>query len=182
MKLLKNKFSFKDGFTLIELLIVVAIVGIIVAAVAIAINPIEKISAARNAMVRSNLIEAGKAAGLFNEKTNLSGACTSGGSYPKRFGQSVCNNTVTYIDAPEPSNRYRFYAIPANCNGNTIPCTEISISGPAYSDGVVDASIVEFWCWKSVTGRITQVQSNLNLQDNSDGNSTTYCSPIEGAL
>lgn len=48
---------FSKGFTLIELLIVIAIIGILAAGITIAINPAQKINAAKNARVKSDLAQ-----------------------------------------------------------------------------------------------------------------------------
>lgn len=156
IKSLLNKFSSK-GFTLIELLIVIAILGILAAVVLVAINPGQRIAAARNSRVRADLVSLGSAANIFNTDTGLSVACTGGGSYPSAFAQTACG--ATYLASPlDPSgSMYVLERTPGTCAPNSaIPCTAISIEGTAYSDGVVDASTNNRWCWRSATGTIAQ--------------------------
>ena len=60
-----KRFSSK-GFTLIELLIVVAILGVMAAAVLIAIDPAAKIKAAKDATARSDMGQLGNALQAYN--------------------------------------------------------------------------------------------------------------------
>jgi prepilin-type N-terminal cleavage/methylation domain-containing protein len=154
---LKNnsKFSSK-GFTLIELLIVVAILGILATAVLVAINPSQKMAAAKNSTVKSDLASIGSAATLFSTDTGIGAGCA--GSYPMAFGATGvgCTGTApTFMDAiNSPSGAaYVFKSIPSGtCNMGTIPCTAVSVSGPTFNDGVTTTGV---WCWRSATGVIT---------------------------
>src|SRR3989344_8645750 len=88
-----SHFSFQKGFTLIELLIVIAILGVLAAAVLVAINPGQRIASARNARVRADLANLGNLANVFNADTGLSATCASGGSYPNAWGDVACGQT-----------------------------------------------------------------------------------------
>lgn len=168
---LKNKFSSKGnvlslskGFTLIELLIVIAILGVLAAVVLVAINPGQRIAAARNSRVRSDLASMGSVANIFNTDTGLNAACVGGGSYPSVLTQAtVCGATFLGGTAPvPPSGTYTLEFIPAGCAPNTAtPCTAIAIDGPAYSDGVINAATNDKWCWRSATGTITQTTAAI---------------------
>lgn len=156
-----NKISSK-GFTLIELLIVIAILGILAAALLVALNPGQRIAASRNARVRSDLVNLGNKANIVNADSGLITTCASGGSYPNSLTQTVC--TIPYnTTAPlPPTGTYTYSAVTASggaCDGNVAgtACARISISGPAYTDGVVDATANTTWCWRSASGTITQV-------------------------
>lgn len=150
-----NKFSSK-GFTLIELLIVIAILGILAAAIMVAINPGQRIAAARNSRVRSDLAALGSAANIFNTDSGLNAGCTGGGSYPSAFNQAVCGATYPAAPVP-PTGAYALERTPGTCAPNTAtPCTAISVEAPAYSDGTIDASTNNMWCWRSATGTIIQ--------------------------
>ncbi|MDP2638088.1 MAG: type II secretion system protein [Candidatus Levybacteria bacterium] len=157
-----NKFSSK-GFTLIELLIVIAILGILAAAVLVAINPGQRIASARNSRVRADLANMGNAANIFNTDTGLITSCVTGGSYPSGFGTTAC--TVAYMAAPAaPSSSYTYIGWTSGgavCNNASVAtaCARVAIHGPAYSDGNVDATTNNRWCWKSSTGTITQTTS-----------------------
>lgn len=50
-----KKFSISKGFTLIELLLVIAIMGILAAAIMTAIDPIKKINSAKDSTLKSDL-------------------------------------------------------------------------------------------------------------------------------
>ncbi len=151
---LSKVFSSK-GFTLIELLIVIAILGILAAAILVALNPSQRIASARNSRVRSDLANLGNAANVFSTDSSLV-SCTGGGSYPSVFGQTVCSATFPAAPVP-PSGSYTLEKNPADCVPNTAtPCTSVAIQGPAYSDGTIDASTNNIWCWRSVAGTITQ--------------------------
>ncbi len=159
-----SHFSSRKGFTLIELLVVIAIIGILAAAVLVAINPGQRIASSRNATVRSDLNAIGNQANIFNTDTGLVSSCASGGSYANAFGQTVC--TKVFMAAPkDPTGTpYVYKATPASCDGNTvgIACTAISVQGPAFSDGVIDASTNKLWCWRSATGTIVQTDVTGN--------------------
>lgn len=157
-----NKFSSK-GFTLIELLIVIAILGVLAAVVLIAINPGQRIAAARNARIRQDISNAGNSANVFNADTGLSATCPVGGTYPNIWGATICGQT--YRAAPVDPTGTAFPAIvklPAACDGTVAngACTSIAISAPAYPDPNSIPAVTNttsLWCWKSTTGSITLV-------------------------
>ena len=132
-------FKSSKGFTLIELLIVIAIIGILAAALLVALNPGQRIASARNSRVRSDLVNLGNKANLVNADSGLVATCASGGSYPNSFVQVVCTVPYNTVVPVPPTGAYTYTAqtaIGGACNGNVsgTACTKISISGPAYSD------------------------------------------------
>lgn len=141
MNLSKLKRFSTKGFTLIELLIVIAILGVLAAAVLVAINPGQRIAAARNSRVKADLVALGSEANIFNTDTGLDSACTTPG-YPIAFG-GTCG-AVTYRAASPATPAGGVYVIA----GTT---TAIGITGPAYADGVVPTG--QEWCWRSATGQ-----------------------------
>lgn len=154
----KKLFSSK-GFTLIELLIVIAILGILAAAILVAINPGQRIASARNSRVRADLSNLGNAANIFNTDSGLDATCVGGGSYPSNFAQAACGASFPAAPIP-PTSTYTIERLPGTCvPGTATPCTAIDISGPAYSDGVINATTNDTWCWRSATGTITQTTS-----------------------
>lgn len=159
---MKKKFKTSSkGFTLIELLIVIAILGILAAAVLIAINPGQRIASARNATVRSDLSNIGSAANIFNADTGLTAGCLSGGSYPSAWDQTGCGKKFMAQPKDPSGGNYGMGVIPAGCGPDVSgsPCTAFGVYGPAYNDGNVVTTTNAYWCWKSTTGTITQVAS-----------------------
>ena len=153
-----SHLSFQKGFTLIELLIVIAILGILAAAVLVAINPGQRIASARNARVRADLANVGNNANIYNADTGLEATCASGGSYPVVWGNNACGKTFMNAPVDPTGNSFGIEILPANCDGDIAgqACTAISIEAPAYSDGVINASVNNRWCWRSATCTITQ--------------------------
>jgi len=165
MNLSKLKSISSKGFTLIELLIVIAILGVLAAAILVAINPGQRIASARNARVKSDLANVGAAANLFNADTGISAACASGGSYPNAWSQTACGQTFMAAPLDPVGTAFTLSATPASCTAATAgaACTAIAVYGPAYSDGTIDASTNNKWCWRSATGSITQTTAALCL-------------------
>lgn len=160
MKLFK-KFLSQKGFTLIELLIVIAILGVLAAAVLVAINPGQRIASARNSRVRADLVNLGNAANIFNTDTGLNAGCAGGGSYPDAFNkQNVCGANFPPSPIDPSGSAYileKSPTAPTSCAPNTAtPCVAISIEGPVYADGTVSLSSGAAWCWRSATGTIAQ--------------------------
>jgi prepilin-type N-terminal cleavage/methylation domain-containing protein len=158
-----NLFKFgksSKGFTLIELLIVIAIIGILAAALLVALNPGQRIAAARNSRVRSDIVNLGNDSNLFNTDSGLNTACLGGGSYPSASGQAVCGARFVAIPNDPAGTQYEFAVTPAGCAPNTAtPCTAIEFDGPVYADGVITQAQVNAnprWCWRSASGTITQ--------------------------
>ncbi len=65
------KYKIKTGFTLIELLVVIAIVGILAAAVLVAINPGKRMAQARDARRKSDLSAIGRAIQIYMVDNNM---------------------------------------------------------------------------------------------------------------
>ena len=155
-----NKSS--KGFTLIELLIVIAIIGVLAAALLVAMNPGQRIAASRNARVRSDLVNMGNRANIVNVDSGLVPTCASGGSYPNTLTQTVCTVPYHSVAPVPPTGAYTYTAVTdagAACDGNVVgtACARVSISGPAYSDGTIDATTLNVWCWTSTSGTIRQL-------------------------
>lgn len=165
MKKLPGRFSLSKGFTLIELLVVIAILGILAVLVLTIINPGNRIASGKNSRVRSDLASIGRSATLFYTDSGSGAGCTPAGSYPGAFGQTNtgCTPANTFMAAVNDPNNVAYVVtglgVSAGCTsaGGTNPCTSISVRGPAFTDGVIDASTLLYWCWRSATGTVTQV-------------------------
>jgi prepilin-type N-terminal cleavage/methylation domain-containing protein len=153
MNLSKIKdFKSSKGFTLIELLIVIAIIGILAAALLVAINPAQKIASANNARVKEDLANIGNAANLFSTDTALRG-CT--GSYPTAWNQSYntgCPNgiTVSFMAQPKDPRNAGYTAV---FNGTV----GFAVWGTAYTDLTANPPVAagSVWCWQTSTGQVT---------------------------
>lgn len=174
MRLFKCKF-FSKGFTLIELLIVIAIIGVLAAGVTIAINPTQRINAAKNARVKSDLVQIAESAKMFSLQVDAK-SCRLGGSYSFRLSESgldmdggyTCGIKWNYPNPPKPPNGFYHYKALSQNGNDCLPdvsrgypaCTKFSIAGPAYQDSSSNPPVnnaTSFWCSKSSSGRIELV-------------------------
>ena len=159
----------QKAFTLVELLVVIAILGILAAAVLIAINPAQKINQAKDSKVKSDLGQLTNALQAFyTDAGNLGTA-----SYPNVYldlqnGETIGANTVpaelksvptdptgTSYGAGSGTNYYK----PSSTTGSVTACaagacTYASLSGPEYNPANGTDTT---WCWRSQTGAITTV-------------------------
>ena len=146
MKTAQTKFF--RGFTLIELLIVIAIMGILAAAVLVAINPLRRSQQARDASRKSDIGQYASALqayyvipgnGLY--PTNVSGAAdtaltglTASGSL-KRLALDPKGNSYSYTSS-----------------GNVTPnesAVFATMEAPTAATG--------WWCWRSSNGVATEL-------------------------
>lgn len=166
---LTSHFSFQKGFTLIELLIVIAILGILAATLMVAINPAQRIAAARNSRVRADLAAIGSASNLFNTDTGIN--CTFG-TYSTALGTNanailagLCpatNNPAMMPQTNDPNNvayDYEAALAPAGaaCTAQTAAtaCGAASVAGTAFADAGANPPVnAGIWCWRSATGTI----------------------------
>ena len=174
---MKIKRIYQKGFTLIELLIVIAILGVLAAALLVAINPAQKIAAGRNSTVRSDLSSLGSQANIFN--TDAGTNCTFG-TFPAGpmtagvFSGTGCPATATPTyqvmgqDQGAAAGTNYIYkssltvgGVVNNCTGLTAvqACVAISISGTSQNDGINAAGA---WCYRSATGTIGFVAAAAN--------------------
>lgn len=146
----KNIFR---GFTLIELLIVVAILGILAAAVLVAINPAKRTKQARDAARKSDI------GGLVTE---LQAYYTTPGQgvYPT-LGGSGCgtaNNALTVLTTTglkvipsDPKSTSDGWKYCYNVNGTGVESSVYAtIEDPSTGSGTA------YWCWQSSTGKVQE--------------------------
>lgn len=126
------------GFTLIELLIVIAILGILAAAVLVAINPAKRTNQAKDAQIKSDV------GSLTSE---VQGYFTSPGAgvYPTDIGLLV---TEQYLKIqpkqPDGISNYDYLDI-----SFATDLSDVAIWGDLY-----DTESSEVWCWRSNTGTV----------------------------
>ena len=148
MKLKSRKLP---GFTLIELLIVIAIVGIMAAAVILAINPAKRSRQARDAIRKNDIAVLADAfiaysvthGGLYPGETHPVD-CFSNYSFPELVTSEELK--VVLQDPQYPDRRY---------------CTRISGGSTPRSEAAIFTSLEEptnpllpLYCWNSVTNTI----------------------------
>jgi len=133
--------KFFKGFTLIELLIVIAILGILAAAVLVAINPGKRTRQARDAQRKNDV---GALA------TELQGYYTSPGSgcYPATLQVLVDDEYLKQMPKDPTTNAEYTYDL-----GTPVDCTagaeEAALSATLQEP--ITASYI--WCWESSDGK-----------------------------
>jgi prepilin-type N-terminal cleavage/methylation domain-containing protein len=142
----------KRGFTLIELLIVIAILGILAAAVLVAINPAKRQKQARDSKVKSDIGQVATAAQAY--------FTTSGGSYPDGLGTLLTNEDLKSLPAPPNEGLqgpdYEYDTDPVGCHGTTLP-GDIACDEFALYEILEDPATGDIWCFRSFTGQASEV-------------------------
>ncbi|MBI2599193.1 prepilin-type N-terminal cleavage/methylation domain-containing protein [Candidatus Curtissbacteria bacterium] len=141
--------KFVRGFTLIELLIVIAILGILAAAVLVAVNPAKRQNQAKDANTKADV---GSIA------TALQAYYTSqGGTYPSAaqgLNQLVTNEDLKNLPTTPQGAAYTYAVTPGGCAGTAVsPCTDVSVLN-ALLDPAVAGNV---WCFRSSTGKASEV-------------------------
>lgn len=141
------------GFTLIELLIVIAILGILAAAVLVAVNPAKRQNQAKDAQIKSDI---GQIATALQAYFTAPGA----GSYPDTLQRLVDNKDLVRLPTPPAggsgSGVYtgsNFAVAPGACSPSGTLCT----SARVMYDLLDPDTAGNVWCWESNTGTAAQV-------------------------
>lgn len=144
----KNKFG---GFTLIELLIVIAILGILAAAVLVAVNPGKRQRQARDAARKSDI---GQLATALQAYYTTPGQ----GLYPGPTGCGSAGGLTTLTSSGDlkqvPTGPSSGECYTLTINGTS---TEAALYGTL--EDPTSGSGTWFWCWESTSGRATEVSS-----------------------
>lgn len=146
--------KFLRGFTLIELLIVIAIMGILAAAVLVAVNPLKRQQQAR---------DSGRKSDIGQIATALQAWSTSPGSgnYPGNAGGTsdvvtVALTTLTASDLKrvpdDPSGGSIHYTYTANSATPGEAAVYAALEAPTGVAGSV-------WCWRSGTGIASELSA-----------------------
>lgn len=136
------------GFTLIELLIVIAILGILAAAVLVAVNPAKRQNQAKDANTKADI---GSIA------TALQAYYTSNsGTYPSAaqgLAQLATSQDLKAVPTTPQGGAYTYAVTPGACAGTALsPCTDAAVSN-ALLDPAVAGNV---WCFRSSTGKASE--------------------------
>lgn len=137
------------GFTLIELLVVIAILGILAAAVLVAINPGKRQRQAQDAQRKNDI---GALA------TEVQGYYTTPGQgcYPDNLEVLTTQGYLKQMPTqPGTTNAYLYAttASPANCTGDSGP-TEVSIYATLAEP---TGAGTRLWCYQTTSGQAREV-------------------------
>jgi len=136
-------FRVARGFTLIELLIVVAILGILAAAVLVAINPTKRTSQARDAGRKNDIASVVTEVQAYYVTPGL-------GNYPPGSG-SACSSTIGGLTILTTSGGLKKVPVDPKTGWNycyATAATEVSV----YAS--IEAPITtgnNLWCWRSAS-------------------------------
>lgn len=154
--------KFLKGFTLIELLIVIAILGILAAAVLVAINPTKRQNQAKDSNTQSDIASLATALQAYYTAPGT-------GSYPSLLATLVANGDLKQLPTPGGTvGAYQTnYAVqPASgttCGPDsatpTVACAEAAIYYLLF-DQASGGTVV--WCWESVTSKAQKITAAAN--------------------
>ena len=139
------------GFTLIELLVVIAILGILAAAVLVAINPVKRSQQARDSARKSDI---GQLATALQAYSTTPGA----GNYPGTATSGVVTAQLTALTAsgdlkriPDDSNSSQHYTYTVSVTSG------IGNNAAVYAQLEAPTGTTGFWCWRSSVGVASEV-------------------------
>lgn len=137
--------KFFRGFTLIELLIVIAILGILAAAVLVAINPGKRTRQAQDAKRKNDI---GAIA------TEMQGYFTSPGAgvYPTSLGVLTAQSYLKSMPLdPGTAGGQYYYS-----NNNAATPTEVAVAA-TLAEPTTTGGGSWLWCWRSTTNTATEI-------------------------
>lgn len=141
------------GFTLIELLIVIAILGILAAAVLVAINPGKRTRQAQDAK-RKNDIGA--------MATELQGYYTApgAGAYPSSLATLTSESYLKQMPRdPTGGSANYSYVTSGGTNGPTEVALYATLAEPTSGSGT---GLTIMWCWRSSAAAVSEVTPSGN--------------------
>lgn len=143
MDLSKKLFSSK-GFTLIELLIVIAVLGILAAGILVLLDPVDKINAANDSKVQSDISGLGRVSENYATQHNAFYAASTADI-------TASGEIRTVPNAPAGYTAYVYTALPDACASGTT-CTSVTITGQLKSKKFTGAG-TPVWRYESSSGK-----------------------------
>ncbi|MDP2632893.1 MAG: prepilin-type N-terminal cleavage/methylation domain-containing protein [Candidatus Curtissbacteria bacterium] len=142
------------GFTLIELLIVIAVIGVLAAAVWTALDPNDKINAANDAKIQSDVGSLGQAEEAY--------ATTKSGFYTDDVAaQTALVSNGDLKQALVPPAGYGSYAFkapdPACAADAGAGCTKVVVCAPARSKKYNTVANTGVWIYSSSSGKACNI-------------------------
>lgn len=134
----------QKGFTLIELLIVIAVLGVLAAAVVVAINPAKRIKQANDAKIKNDI---GQMA------TALQAYYTLNQSYPAELSTLETSQDLKKLPVAPTGSAYNLAVTPGGCTTALKTCTETALSAVLLDP----ATGLGTWCWKSSSQTTAEV-------------------------
>ncbi|MFH0863908.1 MAG: type II secretion system protein [Candidatus Gottesmanbacteria bacterium] len=136
----------KKGFTLIELLVVIAVLAVLAAGIFVALDPIDKINAANDAKVQSDIGQIAQAMEAY--------ATVQTGTYATSQEQLVTNGDLKMTFVPPGGGAYSLSA------GSGTPLSQ-KTWGSLKSKRYTSAGY-SVWMWCSSTGKAGSVNATGN--------------------
>lgn len=153
---------FLRGFTLIELLIVIAILGILAAAVLVAINPTKRQNQAKDSNVQADIASLATALQAYY-------TAPGAGSYPTVLADLVTNGDLKQLPTPNGAvaayqTNYKTDPDSGTTCGPTSATPTVSCNEAAIFYLLHDQASggTEVWCWESVTGKAQKITTAAN--------------------
>jgi prepilin-type N-terminal cleavage/methylation domain-containing protein len=141
----KSSDSSSSGFTLIELLVVIAVIGVLAAAVLIAIDPIDRLNAAKDSRTQQDIASLAKGVEQYAVQNN--------GTYPATLDDLRTGGQMKSIPTPPNGGNYAY-------NG----ASPAVITGPLFSKKYVNATPTtqNFWKYEGSSGKSCPVNATTS--------------------
>lgn len=146
-KLLYNR-KYQKGFTLIELLIVIAIIGILLAAAIVAVNPVKNINQAKDSNVKSDIAQLSHALQAYF--TN------NPGIYPPDLNTLVVNRDINPLPKQPDGTDYGYQ--------RSSSCDSIGCASVLWGK-LSNAPSGTIWCWDSTANNFKESPSSPQAGD-----------------
>ncbi len=138
----------KKGFTLVELLVVIAVIGILMAAVVVAINPAKKLSQARDSNRKTSVGQL---------VTALASYYTQSVSYPAALADLVTNGELKSVPQTPTGGSFSYVPNPTGCTTAAKTCLNAAVYDTYESPNVPCATGLSFWGWTSSAGIVGKI-------------------------